>query len=211
MVPAKWQVNRTGLWLRSIHHLFWKENTMNPTRLRNLILILPLLLLLTSCNSISVQDYAAQQPPLVMEEFFKGQLTAHGVVKNWRGLVIRSFNADVKAYWQDGVGVLEEDFLFDDGEKQRRVWTLRPSTDGGYLGTAGDVVGEAEVQVAGNSVFLDYTLIIPWGDGSLNIRIDDRMYLVEPNVIINESAMSKFGLPVGQIQLVIRKLEALSG
>ena len=183
---------------------------MNPTCQKNLILVLPLLLLLTSCSSISVQDYASQPPSLIMDEFFNGQLTAHGVVKNWRGLVIRTFNADIKAYWRDGIGVLEEDFVFDDGEEQRRVWTLRPSADGGYLGTAGDVVGEANVKIAGNSVFLDYILMIPWRDGTLNIRIDDRMYLVEPNVIINESAMSKFGLPVGQIQLVIRKLDELS-
>ena len=176
---------------------------------RSLIPFLSLGMLLNACSSISVQDYAQQQPVLVMEEFFNGQLTAHGVVKNWRGLVIRTFNADINAYWQNGVGILEEDFVFDDGEEQRRVWTLRPTADGGYRGTAGDVVGEAEVQVAGNSVFLDYILMIPWRDGSLNIGIDDRMYLVEPNVIINESAMSKFGLPVGQIQLVIRNLEDL--
>ena len=171
-----------------------------------LFFVLPLLLI-NACNSISVQDYAEQQPTLVMEEFFDGQLSAHGVVKNWRGLVIRTFNADIKAYWENGVGTLEEDFLFDDGEQQRRVWTLRPADGGGYIGTAGDVVGEAEVKIAGNSVFLDYVLMIPWGDGTLNIRIDDRMYLVDPNVIINESAMSKFGLPVGQIQLVIRRLD----
>ncbi|MBT8146931.1 MAG: DUF3833 domain-containing protein [Gammaproteobacteria bacterium] len=182
---------------------------MNRNPLRSLIPFLSVALILSSCSSISVQDYSQQQPQLVMEEFFDGQLRAHGVVKNWRGLVIRTFNADIKAYWQDGVGVLEEDFVFDDGEQQRRVWTLRPTAAGGYLGTAGDVVGEADVQIAGNSVFLDYTLMIPWRDGSLNIRIDDRMYLVEPNVIINESAMSKFGLPVGQIQLVIRKQQDL--
>jgi hypothetical protein len=179
---------------------------MNRSCQRKLIALLASLLLLNACSSIGVQDYAQKQPTLVMEEFFNGQLSAHGVVKNWRGLVIRTFNADILAYWRDGVGVLEEDFVFDDGEQQRRVWTLRPRAGGGYLGTAGDVAGEAEVEVAGNSVFLDYVLMIPWGDGTLNIRIDDRMYLVEPNVIINESAMSKFGLPVGQIQLVIRRL-----
>ncbi|MEZ5488834.1 MAG: DUF3833 domain-containing protein [Gammaproteobacteria bacterium] len=169
-----------------------------------LIYLLPLLL--TACGSIKVQHYEQQRPELVMEEFFNGRLTAHGVVKNWRGLVIRTFNADIEAYWQDNTGTLEEDFVFDDGEQQRRVWTLSPVAPGRFRGTAGDVVGAADIEVASNSVFLDYVLRIPRGDGSLDIRIDDRMYLVEPGVIINESKMSKFGLPVGQIQLVIRKL-----
>lgn len=158
------------------------------------------------CRSVQVSEYADQRPELVMENFFSGELTAHGVVKDWRGRVIRTFNASILAYWEDGIGTLEEDFLFDDGEQQRRVWKLRPAPDG-YTGTAGDVVGEADVEVAGNSVFLDYVLRIPFGDGTLDLRIDDRMYLVEPSVLINESAMSKFGLPVGAIQLVILRRE----
>ena len=65
--------------------------------------------------------------------------------------------------------------------------------------------------MAGNSVFLDYRLRIPRGDSSLDLHIDDRMYLVSPQVIINESSMSWFGLPVGSIQLVIRREKAGPG
>ena len=59
----------------------------------------------------------------------------------------------------------------------------------------------------GNSMFLDYTLRIPWNDGTLDLRIDDRMYLVHPDVLINESKMKKFGFGVGEILLVIRRVE----
>ena len=95
-----------------------------------LLLILPVL---AACSSITVQDYAANQPTLVPETFFQGKLTAHGVVKNRGGKVIRYFNADIKAYWKDGVGTLEEDFMFDDGEPDRRVWTLTPQGNGRYM------------------------------------------------------------------------------
>ena len=157
------------------------------------------------CSSTSVETYAGNRPVLEPEAFFDGQLTAHGVVKNRGGEVIRRFNADIRAYWQDGVGTLEEDFLFDDGEQQRRVWTLTPAGEGRYLGTAGDVVGAGEITVAGNSMFLDYVLRIPYGDGTLDLRIDDRMYLVNPDVLINESKMKKFGIRVGEILLVIER------
>jgi hypothetical protein len=160
---------------------------------------------LTACGSVSVQDYADNQPVLVPETFFDGQLTAHGVVKDRRGRVLRYFNADIKAYWRDGVGTLEEDFLFDDGEADRRVWTLTPVAPGRYKGTAGDVVGAGDVRVAGNSMFLDYVLRIPYGEGTLDISIDDRMYLVQPGVLVNESRMVKFGFEVGEILLVIVK------
>ena len=54
-------------------------------------------------------------------------------------------------------------------------------------------------------MFLKYTLAVPYKDKTINIKIDDRMYLVEPNTLINESKMTKFGFTVGQIILVIRK------
>ena len=163
--------------------------------------------LLSGCGSVTVRDYADNSPVLDPETFFDGYLTAHGVIKDRGGKVIRYFNADITAYWKDGVGTLEEDFVFDDGEKQRRVWTLTPDGPGRYIGTAGDVVGDGAVTFAGNSMFLDYVLQIPWNDGALDLRIDDRMYLVNPNTLINESAMNKFGIKVGQILLVIEKRE----
>ncbi len=160
---------------------------------------------LCGCTSVEVNDYADRQPRFIPEQFFNGHLTAHGVVKNRSGKVIRYFNADIKAYWNDGVGTLEEDFVFDDGEIQRRVWTLTPTGEGGYVGTAGDVIGEATIQVAGNSMFLRYVLRIPFNDDTIDVTIDDRMYRVSERVVINESVMTKWGFRVGELVLVIRK------
>jgi hypothetical protein len=170
----------------------------------NRILVITAAIALVACSTVSIEDYANKQPTLVPETFFDGALTAHGVVKDRSGEVIRSFNADIKAYWRDGVGTLEEDFVFDDGEKSRRVWTLTPAGNGRYVGTAGDVIGNGEVLVAGNSMFLNYVLRIPYGDGTLDLHIDDRMYLVNAETLINESRMIKFGLEVGEILLVIQ-------
>jgi hypothetical protein len=169
------------------------------------LVIMTFLTALTGCSPISVDDYQDYSPALVASEFFEGKLTAHGVVKNRSGKVIRYFNADINAYWQDGVGTLEEDFVFNDGEKQRRVWTLTPNNDGSYTGTAGDVIGPAPIRIAGNSMFLNYTLRIPYGDGEIDLNIDDRMYQVAPGIIINESRMTKFGFDVGSILLVIEQ------
>ncbi|MEZ5504332.1 MAG: DUF3833 family protein [Halioglobus sp.] len=117
---------------------------------------------LTACSSVQVTDYRDLRPLFEMEQFFNGNLTAHGVVKDRGGRVIRYFNADIAASWVDGTGTLVEDFVFDDGEKQRRVWTIKPDGPGRYTGTAGDVVGDAQIQQAGNSLFLDYVLRLPY-------------------------------------------------
>lgn len=171
--------------------------------MRRLVVMALLAALATGCGSVTVQDYREMQPRFIPEQFFSGRLTAHGVVMNRGGRVTRHFNAEIQASWKDGIGTLEEDFVFDDGEQQRRVWTLTPDGDGGYIGRAGDVVGDGALSFAGNAVFLDYVLRVPYGDGSIDVRVDDRMYLVSPDVLVNESKLSKFGFGVGRILLTI--------
>lgn len=163
------------------------------------------LLILAGCSPITVNDYANNKPKIVMEQFFNGPLTAHGVVKDRAGKVIRSFNATIDASWQQGVGTLDEQFVFDDGEQQQRIWQLTKTADGRYIGTANDVVGEGDISVAGNSVFLDYVLRIDYQGEPLDLRIDDRMYLTSNSVMINESTMTKWGFKVGSLLLVIKK------
>ena len=165
--------------------------------------LLGILIWLSACGSTSVDDYQAREPAFAPEDFFNGALTAHGVVKDFSGTAIRHFSADIMGCWSDGVGTLDEDFVFDDGEQQKRIWTLTPDGDQTYIGTAGDVVGEGLARWQGNAMFLDYTLRIELEDGPLDVKIDDRMYRVSDNVVINESKMRKFGFGVGEILLTI--------
>ncbi|BCA79301.1 DUF3833 domain-containing protein [Desulfuromonas sp. AOP6] len=164
-----------------------------------------LIFLLPGCASVTVSDYEGRTPELVLETFFDGPLTAHGVVKNRSGKVIRYFTAEIRAWWDGPVGTLDETFVFDDGEVQRRLWKLTREGKGRYTGTANDVVGTARGEVAGNSFFMEYVLEVPYRGKSLEVTIDDRMYLVSPGVLVNESEMRKFGIRVGEILLVILK------
>jgi hypothetical protein len=168
-------------------------------------LVLVSALLFGGCSKVKITDYSAMQPIMTPENFFNGPMTAHGVVKNRSGRVTSYFNAEIVGSWNDGVGTLEEDFIFSDGEKSRRVWTFRKSSDGTYIGTAADVVGKALGQVSGNTMFLKYVLRIPYGDKNINVTIDDRMYRTTDNILINESKMYKFGFRVGEILLVMVK------
>ena len=163
------------------------------------------LTLVSGCASVSVEDYAKNHPRMDVREFFDGNLSAHGIVKNRSGEVIRYFNASIIASWEDGVGKLDETFYFDDGEEQKRIWVLQPDGSGNLSGTANDVVGSSKMNVSGNSLFMQYILRIPYEDDTLDLQIDDRMYRVSDRVVINESTMSKWGFEVGQIILVIEK------
>lgn len=167
-------------------------------------LLIGLMLALTACSSTGIEEYAGREPALVLEEFFQGSLTAHGVVKNRGGEVIRHFNASIEASWDEkGVGRLAERFEFDDGEIQHRNWTLTPQDDGSYRATAGDVIGPGEAQVAGNALKMDYVLELDYKDRKLAVNVEDWMWRVDENTLLNQSTLRKWGFRVGSIQLTI--------
>src|SRR3954471_23404290 len=97
--------------------------------------VLGIAMMLTACSSVSPNDYANNKPAFIPQKFFDGHLTAHGVVKNRSGKVIRYFNAEINASWINDIGTLNEKFTFDDGEIQYRVWTLTPQTSQDKLTT----------------------------------------------------------------------------
>lgn len=163
------------------------------------------LLLLAGCASPSLDDYRDRSPALIPDRFFQGTLFARGVVKDWSGEVIRTFDATIDASWSaEGVGALDEVFRYDDGEVDTRVWTLTPE-EGGYRAEAGDVVEPGFMEWQGNAIRMNYVLEVPYGDGTINVRMDDWMYLITPDTLINETSMSKWGFPVGEVVLVIQR------
>lgn len=164
-----------------------------------------LLLMLCSCSTTLLDDYAQNQPKLDPQVFFNGDLTAHGVLKNRSGKVTRYFNATIKAYWVEGVGTLEEKFIFDDGEVQYRTWTLSPSGSG-YYATAGDVKGTGKANTKGNAMKLDYVLNVKYKDSTIALAVEDWMWLVDEQTLLNESTLRKWGFKVGSVQLVIKKV-----
>jgi len=178
------RTSHSGRWIKLVHPLY-------------------LMLFIGACGSTSVTDYQDREPRFEPESFFDGALTAHGVVKDFSGTAIRHFNADIVGCWSDGVGTLDESFVFDDGEQQTRIWTLTPSGDQTYIGTAGDVIGDGTARWEGNAMFLDYTLRIALEDSSIDVHIDDRMYRISDNVVVNESKMRKWGFGVGEIVLTL--------
>ncbi|MCL7942744.1 DUF3833 domain-containing protein [Marinobacter sp. ATCH36] len=160
---------------------------------------------LVGCAGPALEDYQDREPVLTPQEFFTGELSARGVVKNFSGEVIRTFDADISASWDgNGVGTLDEVFRFDDGEVQTRVWTLTPD-NGALHADAGDVVEPGTMRWQGNAINMNYVLRVPYDDGTIDVRMDDWMYLITPDTLINQTTMSKWGIEVGEIVLVISK------
>lgn len=155
---------------------------------------------------MKIEDFKNTTPEFVVKDYFVGDLRAYGLVKDRSGNIIKSFKASMKGTIdENGVITLDEDFIYNNGEKQKRVWTLKPNDDGTYNGTANDIVGTALLQSIGNTVMIDYTMIVPYGNGTINLDVKDWLHLQEDGVIINHSQMKKFGFKVGELVITIIK------
>ena len=158
------------------------------------------------CASAPVPtDYAAEKPVLALEKYFNGELVAHGIFTDRGGKVVRRFTVLMKCSWSGDDGVLDEDFTYSDGKKERRVWRLKKLPDGRYTGTADDVVGTAQGQASGNAFQWTYTLRLPVDGSVYEVQFDDWMYLVDERVMLNKAVMSKFGIRLGEVTLAFTK------
>ena len=187
----------------------------------NKALLLSLFLFcLTACSSVNIDLYKDEKPKLILNEFFNGELTAHGIIKNRSGEVIRYFNVSLEGQWDEkGKGVLNEKFIFDDNSIEYRRWTFTPEVQVEerqettqdryeqirYRAKANDTLEPVPVHIRGNAFFMNYNLIINYQGDDLVVNIDDKMYLINERVLINESVMSKYGIDVGYITLTILK------
>jgi hypothetical protein len=161
---------------------------------------------LSGCASAPVpSDYANQTPLLDLKTYFNGNITAHGVFTDRAGKVARRFTVDMNCTWVGDDGVLDENFVYSDGTKERRVWRIKRGANGNYTGTAGDVVGVAIGKAAGNALQWSYTLSLPVDGSVYEVQFDDWMYLMSERVMLNKAVMSKFGVRLGEVTLSFYK------
>ena len=175
------------------------------------LLLLVLALSMASCGSVDVARYADQQPTLDLERFFSQPVKAWGMFQKRSGEVAKRFEVNIVSRREGNNLILDERFLYSDGSRQRRVWVLTPTGQGGWVGRADDVVGVASGQVAGNTLHWRYRLNLPVGDSTYEMSMDDWMYLMDEDTLINRTRMSKFGVEVGQVTLFFRRQGAGAG
>lgn len=162
---------------------------------------------LTGCGAVTVGEYEGREPTFDPDVFFNGTLVAEGVVLGRGGKVNRYFTATIDAEWDEDSGVLDEVFLWNDGERQTRVWRFERVGPKHFRGTAGDVVGGAEMRYDGNAVNMTYVLEVPLSSGrTVTVKMDDWLYQTSENTLINVTEMTKFGFKVGEVVLTMRRL-----
>jgi hypothetical protein len=162
-------------------------------------------LALAGCAAPDVSDYAAEKPVLDLRSYFDGHVEGWGMFTDRSGKVVKRFVVVMDCRWSGNEGTLDEDFTYSDGTRQRRVWRVTKLEDGRYTGRADDVVGQAQGRARGNALRWNYTLALPVDGKVWNVQMDDWMYLMSDRVMLNRTAMSKFGFHLGDVTLSFTK------
>ncbi|MBC3830535.1 DUF3833 domain-containing protein [Undibacterium amnicola] len=160
---------------------------------------------LSACAITDVNHYKDVKPQLDLEKFFLGTTDAWGMFQQRNGAVIKRFHVVIDTKKIGEELVLDERFVYDDGSKQQRIWHLRKNADGRWIGKADDVKGDALGEVAGNAFKWQYTLLLPVDGSIYEMAMDDWMYLIDENTMVNRAKMSKFGFEVGEVTLFFRR------
>lgn len=143
----------------------------------------------------------SQGPTLKIEDFFQGKVYAWGIFEDRFGKLRRQFQVEIDGDWNGERLVLDEKFLYGDGEQDRRVWTITPAGDNRYIGQADDILGHAEGVTQGNSLNWQYKMELKVGDGRWKVAFNDWMYLQPGNVMVNRAEVSKWGVQLGTVTL----------
>ncbi|WP_257282716.1 DUF3833 domain-containing protein [Endozoicomonas sp. SESOKO1] len=176
-----------------------------PGRAWLLTLLFMLTVMLTGCTSMNIEDYAASKPGLKIEDYFAGKTVAWGMFQDRFGNVQQRFKVLMTGEVNDGVLTLDEQFIYSDGSESTRIWNVNIMGDGHYLGTAGDIVGQAIGRSAGNAFNFKYQMRLPIRGREWVVTFDDWMFLQEDGVLLNVATMSKWGIKLGTLTVAFEK------
>ena len=176
-----------------------------------LILAAALLFLAACTGKPSFDDPALSDRKLNLEEFFDGELVAYGQFQDVLGTVRRNFVVEINGDWDGERLRLVEDFVYEDGSTEQRIWTLVKTGEDSWTGTAPGVIGTA-VGIENGDRFnwvYEIDLPIPSADGeteTMRVSFDDWMWLLADDRLLNLAYVKRYGLGIGTVTISFEKL-----
>lgn len=169
-----------------------------------------LLCVLVGCGSMNLEDFEGSTPAFRPESYFLGSAQAWGMFQDRFGKIRREFTVSIDGSMDGDILVLDENFVYADGETDQRVWRITKVGDDTYEGRADDIVGIATGRAVGRALRWRYAFDLPMGDNTIRVTFDDWMFQQDERVMINRSTISKFGVELGQVHIFFLRDEPQS-
>ncbi|MFD1329047.1 DUF3833 family protein [Mycoplana ramosa] len=130
-----------------------------------------------------------------LERYFAGRTVAVGSFSAING-VKREFTVDLRGKWNGKTLTLVEDFVYDNGERDRKTWRFEKIGKNRYRGTREDVIGETLVTISGDTARFNYLVDLDARGKGNRVRFYDTMKLQSDGTVLNKALVTKFGFPV---------------
>ena len=165
------------------------------------------LFLLTACNAVpTFQQPSLGGPKLDLEQYFVGDLKAYGQFQDILGQVRSRFEVDIEGSFDGEVLTLVEDFVYDDGSKEQRIWRLTKTGDDTWDGRADNVYGVAKGVEDEDRFNFTYFLEQQTEDGSVTLEFDDWLWRFDEKRVLNKAYVSRYGVRVGVVTIWFEKV-----
>ncbi|MEL6101650.1 MAG: DUF3833 domain-containing protein [Pseudomonadota bacterium] len=170
------------------------------------VLVFGMLLLVAACTGKpGADDALLSDRKLNLEEFFDGRVVAQGQFQDVFGTVRRRFDVVIDGTWDGETLRLVEDFVYEDGSTEQRIWTLTKTGSDNWQGTAPGVIGIATGEERGDTFNWRYEIDLPVPDGTLRVTFDDWMWKLSDDRVLNRAYMKRFGVDIGEVIITFEK------
>lgn len=144
-----------------------------------------------------------------LEEFFESQVLAKGQFQDVFGTARCRFDVVVTGTWDGETLKLVEDFDYEDGSTEQRIWRLKKTgpivADQTWTGFADGVLGVATGEERGDTFNWTYRIDLPVPDGTLRVSFDDWMWDMGGGRVLNRAYMKKYGVDIGEVLITFEK------
>jgi hypothetical protein len=137
--------------------------------------------------------------------FLHGRTRAWGIFEDRFGRLRRRFDVAMAGTWNSGVFVLDEQFIYDDGRVEHRVWRVTPLSNGQFRATCDDCIGDAIGQCTADRVEMTYRFRLRLPSRTLVVDFVDRLYKINDATAVNRVTVSKWGIKIGDLSLFFLK------
>ena len=143
------------------------------------------------------------------ESFFLGRTEGAGVVRDPIGRIVRRCRITTEGAYSAAQSALrfDETFTYDDGEVDVWRWAMQAGRDGRYVAAEAKAgTGITGEQRGGEYVLAFLPALRPGHTGLMAPHYQSRFTLLAPDLAMKRADVSLFGVPLGQLSAVHRRV-----
>ncbi len=178
---------------------------MSPIIKTSRLLLFVGLIFIIGCTNSKVENLSFTKQPFDLFQYFQGKTKAWGVVVDRFGNFQKSFSVEMLGTLEENKLILDEYFVYDNGERERREWVIEKTGAFSYRGFSENIIGFAEGKEFKNTLNFAYKSEIEIVGRNLNVEFEDWFLRPDRNTVINRAVIKKFGIKIADVSIFFRK------